>query len=170
MGTVLQQFEKAVGDEFAEWLLHATGHTCTFIRRGGEAPDLVYSYRGRELLVEVTGAYYDGAHAEFLWKLARGLPDAPSHWEGAEPDKRLANAVISRVLQKSLKRYGPNVVLLIDIPPGVTRLSALVKLLKDGIPNELPFAGVYVVGTFPKENDLGGVYQVFPLKDLSSEN
>ena len=108
MDAVLQQFEQAVGDEFAEWLTRTAGHACTFVRRAGEAPDLVYSYRSEELFVEVTGAYYDGAHAAFLWKAARGQSDAPDHWEGVEPDKSLAAAVIARVNQKSLKRYGPN--------------------------------------------------------------
>lgn len=167
MDPVLQQFEQAVGDEFAEWLSRATGHPCTFMGRAGEAPDLVYSFRGKELLVEVTGAYYDGAHAAFLWKTARGQADAPDRWVGVGPDKSLAEAVITRLNRKSLKRYGPNTVLLIQIPPGVTRLSALVKLLQGRIPSESPFAGVYVVGTFPKENDLGGVYGVFPLKELA---
>lgn len=167
MDAVLQQFEQAVGDEFAEWLTRTIGHACTFVRRAGEAPDLVYTYRGKELLVEVTGAYYDGAHAAFLWKAARGQSDAPDHWEGVEPDKSLAAAVIARVNQKSFKRYGQNTVLLIQIPPSVTRLSTLARLLKGRTPSELPFAGVYVVGTFPKENDLGGLYQVFPLKELA---
>ncbi len=165
MDAVLQQFEQAVGDEFAEWLSCTTGHACTFVRRAGEAPDLVYLYRRVELPVEVTGAYYDSVHAAFLWKAARGQSGGPTHWEGAEPDKSLADAVIARVQQKSLKRYGANTVLLIEIPPGVTRLSDLKRLLQGRIPREMPFAGVYVVGTFPKENDLGGLYQVFPLKE-----
>ncbi len=169
MDPVLQQFEQAVGDEFAEWLSQSTGHTCTFVRRAGEAPDLVYSYRGRELLVEVTGAYYDGAHAAFLWKQARGAPNPPTHWVGAAPDKSLANAVVARIQQKSLKRYGSNVVLLVDIPPGVTRLSSLEKLLEGRTTMATPFAGIYVVGTFPKENDLGGLYQLYAIKELANE-
>jgi hypothetical protein len=43
------------------------------------------------------------------------------------------------------------------------------KLLESRIPTQTPFAGIFVVGTFPKENDLGGVYQVYPLKELASE-
>lgn len=169
MDPLLEQFEQAVGDQFAEWLSQSTGYACPFIRRAGEAPDLVYSYRGRELLVEVTGAYYDGAHAAFLWKQARGATDAPTRWFGTEPDKSLANAVLARVQQKSLKRYGSNVVLLIDIPPGGTRLSELLKLLEGKALPDTPFAGIYVLGTFPKENELGGVYLVHALKELADE-
>jgi hypothetical protein len=158
------QFEQAVGDHFAEWLTATTGVSCVFLRRADRAPDLVYSYKQRELLIEITAAYYDGKHAEFLWKGARAVADAPSAWSGSDPDASLVSAIAKRVSEKSKKRYGGTTVLLIEVPPGITPAEELVDLLSAwSLPAETPFAGIYVVGGFPITSDSSGGYRVIPL-------
>ena len=130
---------------------------------------LVYSFRNGELAIEVTDAYYDGSHAEFLWQNARGKPNAPKRWEGLNPDKRLAEAIARCVTKKSEKRYGDSVLLLIEVPPGVTTADDLTKrLASQPAQSDTPFVGIYVAGTFPKAADLDGEYRVITLKAMNS--
>jgi len=68
MDTVQEQFEKGIGDRFFEWVNSETGACFSFTGRVDRALDLVYSSNGKELLTEVTPAYYDSARAVFLWK------------------------------------------------------------------------------------------------------
>lgn len=168
MDTQLEDFERGVGDRFAEWLTSTTGRKCMFLRRGVEAPDLVYEFVEQELLIEVTAAYYDDNHAKFLWKGAKNLPDAPESWSGVNPDKNLANAIQKRVNDKSAKRYGKNVALLIEVPPGVTTAERLEKLLKAlQLPVIVPFVGIYVVGRFPISTDSTGGFRVITIKSMA---
>lgn len=44
MDPLQEQFERGVGDRFAQWLSTTTGEPCTFLRRADRAPDLVYSF------------------------------------------------------------------------------------------------------------------------------
>ena len=162
-----EDFERGVGDRFAEWLTSSTGHNCTFLRRGDEAPDLVYAFNSRELLLEITAAYYDDDHAKFLWKGAKNAPDAPKGWSGVNPDKNLANAIHLRIGDKSTKRYGRNVVLLIEVPPGVTTAERLERLLTTlQLPQIVPFVGIFVVGRFPISTDSTGGFRVITVKPL----
>ncbi len=170
MDPVQEQFEKGIGDRFIKWFNSGTGACFSFTGRAHRAPDLVYSSNGKELLIEVTAAYYDSAHAVFLWKGARGAKDAPSGWDGANPDKSLAAAVSHRIAKKSEKRYGNNTVLLIEVPPGITTAEALAALLRlQPVQGGTPFAGIYVVGRFPITTRSSGGYRVIPLKELSHE-
>lgn len=169
MDTVQLQFEQGVGDRFAEWLAATSGAECSFLRRADRAPDLVYLFKGSELLIEVTAAYYDGTHAAFLWKQARGSADAPTGWSGVNPDKSLAAAIVERVTEKSKKRYGKNTVLLIEIPPGVTSAEILVELLAgQPVAFETSFRGIFVVGNFPITTGSTGGFRVIPIKPLAS--
>lgn len=128
---------------------------------------MVYKFESRELLIEITAAYYDDEHAKFLWKGAKNLPDAPSGWSGVNPDKNLANAVQKRIHDKSAKRYGSNVVLLIKVPPGVTTAERLERLLiNTQLPSTVPFIGIYVVGRFPISTDSTGGFRVLPIKPI----
>ncbi len=43
MDSLKEQFERANGDKFIEWLNDSAGTKFVFSRRAGEAPDLVYS-------------------------------------------------------------------------------------------------------------------------------
>jgi len=97
MDPVQAQFEQGVGDRFAEWSSATSSTQCSFVRRADRAPDLVYRFRERELLVEIAAAYYDSAHAAFLWKGARNAPDAPPGWSGVNPDRSLAAAIAKRM-------------------------------------------------------------------------
>ena len=167
MDQLQEQFEQGVGDRFASWLSATTGEPCVFARRADRAPDLVYSYRGRELLVEITAAYYDGEHAKFLWKGAKNAPDAPDGWSGVNPDKSLAAAIGTRIAEKARKRYGKNTVLLIEVPPGVTSVERLEELLAMQALRETDFVGVFVLGTFPMTTGSTGGYRVIALKPLA---
>ncbi|MCU6434056.1 hypothetical protein LPB67_09785 [Undibacterium sp. Jales W-56] len=164
MDLLQEQFEQGVGDRFASWISAAYGDPCIFLRRADRAPDLVYSYRGRELFIEITAAYYDGRHAKFLWKGAKNAPDAPASWWGENPDKSLASAVSTRVAEKAKKAYGANTALLIEVPPGVTSAERLEELLSTQVLPDTNFAGIFVVGTFPMTTSSAGGYRVLSLK------
>lgn len=167
MATVQQQFERANGDSFIEWLNARLNTHYAFSRRAGEAPDLVYAFRDSELFIEVTAGYYDSAHATFLWENARAAEGAPSCWVGANPDKCLAEAIHQRISKKSQKRYGTNCVLLVVVPPGLTSAEDLARLLTEtAFPGNTLFAGIYVAGWFPITSTSSGGYRVIPLKEL----
>lgn len=142
-----------------------------FSHRPGIAPDLVYASDGCELQVEITAGYYDGAHAEFLWKNAYGAKDAPVVWERLDAvpaEKALAQAIVKQVSVKCKKRYGANTLLLVEVPPGITAAEALAELLtRSTFPSVIPFTGVYVVGRFPITSQSNGGYRVLPIKPLS---
>lgn len=167
MDPLQQQFEKAVGDEFFEWLNNRRKTSYSFSQRAGEAPDLVYAAGADELMVEITAGYYDGKHAEFLWKGTRGTKDAPTGWKGVNPDKSLAQSIADQVAKKCTKHYGGKSVLLINVSPGVTSAEELSELLaQQSFPTEMPFAGIYVVGRFPITSSSSGGYRVIPIKEL----
>ncbi|HEY3698954.1 MAG TPA: hypothetical protein VGK97_06455 [Spongiibacteraceae bacterium] len=71
MSALQNQYERSVADEFFEWFNAQHGTNYIFLKRAGEAPDLIYSLGESELLIEVTAGYYDGEHARFLWEAAR---------------------------------------------------------------------------------------------------
>jgi hypothetical protein len=167
MDTAQEQFERAVADEFFEWFNAQRKTSYSYSRRGGEAPDLVYSWDGEELFVEITAGYYDNAHGAFLSKSARGASDAPAGWVGANPDKSLAQAIARRVNDKCSKRYGPRTLLLVNVPPGVTSAEKLSELLvQERFPDPMPFAGAYVCGRFPITTSSSGGYRILPIRDL----
>lgn len=167
MDEVQEQFELGVGNRFADWLSQSSGASCAFLRRADRAPDFVYVYRGIQIQFEITAAYCDGKHAEFLWKAARGVADAPEGWTGVNADKLLAGAIAKRISEKAQKQYGENTVLLIEVPPGITTVERLNALLVDQSNVAVTqFAGIYVVGTFPITSSSTGGYRVIPLKVL----
>jgi hypothetical protein len=68
-----------------------------------------------------------------------------------------------------LKKYGNNTVLLIGIPPGVTSAEELEEMLdKILIPEETPYAGIYIIGNFPIKLHSTGGYRVIPIKRIQS--
>ena len=168
MGVLQDQHERAVGEDFFEWFNERYWSGFSFLRRGGEAPDLVYGWQGLELGVEVTGAYYDAKHGEFLWKGARQAPDAPNSWFGAWPHQSMVQAVVECIRAKSAKQYGSNALLLVNIPPGVTSAEELAhRLEREELPRVNVFEGVYVCGTFPRTLTSSGGYRVIPVKEVS---
>ena len=170
MDPIKEQFERANGDAFIDWLNAKLGTKYSFSYRPDQAPDLAYSYAGDELLVEVTAAYYDDSpHAEFLWRGACNSSDAPDGWTGVNPDKSLSQKVVERIEEKSQKSYGSRCILLVVVPPGVTSVETLAELLtQQTIPDDMPFVGVYVAGRFPITDSSAGGYRVIPIKELAS--
>ena len=168
MDEVQQQFERGVAERFFEWLLQQGGPNYSFVRRSFEAPDLVYRNDDVDLGVEITAAYYDRHHAEFLWKNGRGIDNSPVGWHGeGNPHKALAEAIIGRVIDKCKKRYGVKTLLLVEVPPGLTSAEELIELLPRSVfPQVIPFVGAYVVGRFPITCDSFGDYHVLPIKNL----
>src|SRR2546425_5686660 len=162
------QFERGVADWFFEWFNALGGPSFSFLRRAGEAPDLVYGCGDSELHVEVTAGYYDGAHAEFLWEYARGRENPPIGWQGVgNPHEALAQFIVERVKAKCEKRYGVTTLLLVEVPPGLTSAEELAELLTEKVfPSEIPFVGVYVVGRFPITENSSGGYRVLTIKKL----
>lgn len=172
MDDVKLQFERGVADRFFEWVNAQGGPIFSFIRRAGEAPDLVYGCGIGELHIEVTAGYYDGAHAEFLWKNARGAENPPIGWQGiGNPHEALAQFIVNRVKSKCEKRYGATTLLLVEVPPGLTSAEELAELLaQKDLPSFIPFAGVYVVGRFPVTSNSSGGYRVLPIKELTANS
>lgn len=167
MDPIQEEFERGVGDRFIEWFNAATGENYSFSGRADRAPDLIYESGSNELQFEITAAYYDGAHAAFLWKGARGAPDAPLSWTGQDPNKNLADAITKRVADKCQKRYGGNTVLLVVVPPGVTSAEELDSLLAEKpLPSEVPFVGIYIFGRFPITTHSNGGYRAIALKEV----
>jgi hypothetical protein len=161
--------ERIFGEQFIEWFNGVNDSNYCFINRPDQAPDLLYSNAGEELFIEVTVAYYDGKHATFYWKGIRGAKDAPNKWIGINPNQALVSAIIKCIENKSLKKYGNNTVLLIGIPPGVTSAEELEEMLdKILIPEETPYAGIYIIGNFPIKSHSTGGYRVIPIKRIQS--
>ena len=168
MADIKEKFEFDVAEGFFEWLTDNGGPRCVFSGRAGQAPDLVYvAATGEEIQIEITGTYYDGSHAKFLWDDLRGVTNPSSGWHGVgNPDKKLANDLSKRLHEKCKKRYGPTTILLIQIPPGLTSAEDLAKLLfAQTLPPVVSFAGVYVVGRFPITSKSSGGYRVLTIKE-----
>ena len=170
MEPIQEDFELGVGNRFASWLSAIGGDPCVFLRRADRAPDLVYSYQGSELFIEITAAYYDANHAKFLWKGAKNAADAPSSWLGVNTDKSLAEAIFTGITKKTGKAYGPNTALLIEVPPGTTSVESLEKLLSKQVMPENDFVGIYVTGRFPQTSNSAGGYRVLSLKHMKTDS
>lgn len=165
MSDLKKQHERAVGDALVEWLNSSTGTDYAFAR-AGEAPDLVFSSSKGELGIEVTTAYYDGAHAKSMWDLARGIADM-TEWSGKDFDEGLASEVVRLVDEKCTGQYGANCLLLIDVQAPLTTADELqAELVGRPFPDLSRFAAVYIAGRFPQTLEDEGGYSVIPLKPL----
>ena len=156
MDEIQLQHERAVGDQFIDWLNKRDGSHFTFSCRGKEAPDLVYTDAGRILGVEIVDAYYDAADAKRHWKGARKAPDAPKRWSGADPDRRLLGDIDWQIRKKCKRSYGPNGLLVVTVRPAITSEIDMEELLRDlELPDKIRFVGVYLSGHFPIAVDVG---------------
>ena len=146
MDPIQEQFERSVGEEFFEWFNEEYYTDYSYVGRPEKAPDLNYlSVEKKDIFVEVTGAYYDSKHSTFLWKSIRGVKDAPDSWAGVDPNIKLANDIRECIKAKTIKRYGPNTILLVVVPPGVTTVEDLEVLLENKISiSNSPFIGIFV--------------------------
>lgn len=164
-------FERGVAERFFEWFSKKGGPSYSFIRRAGEAPDLVYGCKDTELYVEITCRYSDSAQAKFLWEYARGGPNPPASWDAVgDVHEALAQDIVKGVTAKCEKRYGVTTILLVEVPPGHTSVEKLAELLAQKLfPSVIPFVGVYVTGRFPIKVDSSGGYHVIPIKELPAQ-
>jgi hypothetical protein len=150
MDALQEQHERAVGDAFIEWYNKQMGTSFAYSAHGAEAPDLIYRDGTKELLLEITVAYYDAGHATMLWQNARGLSDAPDSWSSKGPDQKLIDSVTLALAKKSAKAYPTGCVLLVVVYPDLTDAEEFFSLMPDiRVPDGHPFAEIYVGGLFP---------------------
>lgn len=150
MDTIQEEHERGVGDAFLDWYNQRMGTSYKYNARGVDAPDLIYRDGAKELLLEITVAYYDAGHATMLWQNARDLPDAPDSWSTKSPDQKLIDSVRLALTKKSGKAYPPGCVLLIAIYPDLTTAEEFAALIPEiSVPDAHPFTEIYVGGLFP---------------------
>jgi len=153
--------ERAVADRFMDWHNSRRGTAYRFSARGAEPPDFVYRDDGREMLLEVTAAYYDASNATMLWQNARGVPGAAQTSISKSPDQKLIDS-LSTILQKKCgKPYPQGCVLLVALYPDITSAKEFELLLPQiKIPSTTSFAEIYVAGVFPASSggSRGGYY------------
>ena len=155
------QHDRAVADRFIEWYNSRYGTAYEFYARGAEPPDFVYRDGDREMLLEVTAAYYDATNATMLWQNARGVPGAAQSWMSQEPDRKLVESVSATLAKKCGKPYPDGCVLLVVLYPDITSAEEFEHLRsRIQIPPTMPFTEIYVAGVFPASSggSRGGYY------------
>lgn len=167
MTVLKEKFERYNGDRLIAWLNENRGTDFRYKGRADVAPDLVYVWGRNRLHIEVTAAYYDSSHAQFIWDGARNADDRSRGWVGVDPDTNLASEISERIRAKSSKDYGRGCLLLVVVPPGLTSYATLLNLLSALAIGVVPFDGIYVAGTFPKINldRATGGYRVISIKE-----
>jgi hypothetical protein len=142
-------------------LNRATGSNFQFERIGADPPDLVYRDGDKTLPVEVATSYYHEQDAIIRWKHARKDPTAPEKWSKPldEPDQRLITDINERIVKKCSGTHDVGTVLVIEIYPAITTKTEFEELKSSiAIPNSIPFATIYVAGSFPNRGDGPGGY------------
>jgi hypothetical protein len=156
-----QKVERAVGDTFVEWLNRTTGSRFQFERIGANPPDLIYRDDNKTLPVEVATSYYNENDAIMRWKFARKDPTAPTRWGSPQknPDQALIANINERITRKCLGKHDLGTLLVVEIYPAITTRAEFEKL-KAGIEiaSSIPFAAIYVAGSFPGHGDSPGGY------------
>jgi hypothetical protein len=103
-----QQHEIAVANGLIKNLTLAA----MFLRTGDHnknEPDVIYSYRGERLGIEVATAYTDNSEAEREWDIARGKINVPkgtlAHiWGVEEPDKKMCARIQQEIDEKCARK------------------------------------------------------------------
>jgi len=152
MGTTKDMHERAVAERFIDCYnqRHGTAYTYHYRTRGANRPDFIYLDGSREMLLEVTGAYYDDKHAETLWQSARDEPGAAQEWKSEEPDRKLVEFVNERLRDKCGKPYPDGCILLLKLKPTITTGQEFKQLISEiRIRPGSPFAEIYIAGLFP---------------------
>jgi hypothetical protein len=150
MDALQEPHERAVGDAFIEWFNARKGASFAYSSRGSDPPDLIYRDGSKEVLLEITVAYYDDGHARMLWQNARNVGGAPDLWSSKSPDQKLVDSVTMALAKKSAKAYPSGCMLLVVVYPDLTDAEEFASL-RQGIvvPPSHPFAEIYVGGLFP---------------------
>jgi hypothetical protein len=150
MDAIQEKHERAVGDAFIDWYNTQMGTSFAYFTRAAEAPDLIYRDGTKELLLEITVAYYDAGHATMFWQNACDLPDAPDSWSSKGPGQKLVDSVNLALAKKSAKAYPAGCVLLVVVYPDLTATEEFASLMPEvRVPDGHPFAEIYVGGLFP---------------------
>ena len=156
-----QKVERAIGDEFVEWLNRTTRSNFQFDGTGANPPDLVYRDGDKVMPVEVATSYYNEEDAVMRWKHARKDRTAPTKWSKPldEPDQRLIAGINQRIVEKCLGTHDVGTVLVIEIYPAITTSTEFEELKNTiVIPSSIPFAAIYVAGSFGCSRDGPGGY------------
>jgi hypothetical protein len=151
-----RKVERAIGDEFVEWLNRATGSQFQFDHIGADPPDLVYRDGDKTMPVEVATSYYHDEDAIMRWKHARKDRTAPMKWGKPldEPDQRLITGINQRIVKKCLGTHDVGTVLVAEIYPAITTKTEFEELKSSiAIPSSTPFSAIYVAGNFPHGRD-----------------
>jgi hypothetical protein len=156
-----EQHERAVADAFIDWYNSRHGTAYQYHERGADPPDFVYRTGTRDMLLEVTAAYYDQDNAKMFWQNARGVRDAPQIWCSGEPDSSLLERVNRALQTKCAKNYPPGCVLVVALYPDITTAEEFAALIPDiAVPSLCAFSEIYVGGLFPASSggSPGGYY------------
>lgn len=138
------------GIEPVEWYNQQNGTNFEYHDRGANLPDLVYRSGSKEILLEVTVAYYDTGHAMMLWQNARSVPHAADAWNSRSPDQKLIDSVNLMLAKKSTKPYPSGCVLVLALYPDLTTAEEFDDLMYGiKVPIDHPFTQIYVGGMFP---------------------
>ncbi|MEE9160085.1 MAG: hypothetical protein V3U60_17080 [Gammaproteobacteria bacterium] len=158
------QFERTVGDAFIEWYNNSIGVSFEFSARPENAPDLHYEDGANQLVLEITGAYYDSLDATLRWQNLRKVANAPTGWGGKDMDESLLDDISTRIRKKCRNRYGADCILVIYVHPAMTLKEEVDELLRRiEIPHDSPFAGIYLTGHFPHSTTSWGGYMCWKL-------
>jgi len=150
MDATQDKHECAVADSFIEWYNSRHGTAYGFYARGAEPPDFVYRDGGREMLLEITAAYYDANNATVLWQNARGVPGAAQSWMSKDPDRKLVDSVNAILQKKCGKQYPEGCLLLVAMYPDITTAEEFQELLPGvQVPPTASFEEIYLAGVFP---------------------
>lgn len=150
MDPTQEKHERAVADAFVHWYNRHHGTAYAYHARGADPPDFVYRMGTREMLLEVTAAYYDPANATMLWQNARGLPGAPQVWKSKNPDGKLVERIHLALKNKCAKQYPSRCLLLVGLYPDLTTADEFADLIPEiEVPSPCPFAEIYLGGVFP---------------------
>ena len=102
-----KQHEVAVANR----LLGNLSFPATFVREGDDdnEPDVIYSYEGALLGIEVATAHTDDSEAEQEWGIARGKIKVAKGtrvhiWRGEEPDKKMCTRIQQEIDEKCRRK------------------------------------------------------------------
>src|SRR5262249_22069757 len=140
-----QQVERAVGNDFVEWLNQTTGTKFQFDQIGADPPDLIYRDGNKTLPVEVATSYAYENDAIMRWRIARKDPTAPVMWRSfrTNEDQALIADINKRIAEKCLGKHDVGTVLVVETFPEITTSARFEALKHDiAIPNSIPFTAI----------------------------
>jgi hypothetical protein len=150
MDQTQERHEQAVGADFIAWYNRQHGTVFSYHSRGADPPDLVYRSGEHELLLEITGAYYDAEDAKMRWQNARGVSGAPDMWMSQDPDQKLVDSITAGITKKCGKAYPAHCVLVVHIYPDLMSVEELHTLIPQiTVPADHSFESIYLTGIFP---------------------